>query len=459
MSKKNERPPDPVGPACRCGVLLPALAAERCDDVVHHVGTLPGEATVCLGRGVQVAEVAEGRTLPVAGTLQLEVLDERRRLEREDLANDVCEALIGHTTDVGAEGVHHHAHRFGHADRVRQLHRHTRADAGRNQVLGDVASKVCRGTVHLARVFARERATAVTSVTTVGVHDDLAPGQPGVAVGSTDHEPSGRVDEHLGVSVEEPGRMQRRRDHVGDDRRGDGGVVVEGGQVVDRDDHLGDVRRLAIHVPDRDLRLAVRHRPRERPVAAALRQCDLELLREQVARGHQLRRLVAGVPGHHALVTSALLREQAFAGGDALRDVRRLAAESVAQFHAAPVEAGMRRLVPAPVERVDRSLDEVDVAVAGHLASQEQLCPHDLVDLLALAVDELPDLTDLPDRESCDGRLAGDTRVRILFEAGIQHGVADDVAHLVRVTLGHRFGSHIKVPGHGPSPSLTAKNR
>ena len=38
-----------------------------------------------------------------------------------------------------------------------------------------------------------------------------------------------------------------------------------------------------------------------------------------------------------------------------------------------------------------------------------------------------------------DGRLAGHTGIGVLLKNGVQHGIADLVAHLVRVPLGHRL--------------------
>ena len=75
------------------------------------------------------------------------------------------------------------AHRVGHADRVADLNLQPVGRAGGHQVLGDVAHHVGRGAVHLRRVLAREAAAAVAGDAAVGVHDDLAPGQAGVAQG------------------------------------------------------------------------------------------------------------------------------------------------------------------------------------------------------------------------------------------------------------------------------------
>ena len=89
---------------------------------------------------------------------------------------------------------------------------HALGEAGGDDVLRDVARHVAGRAVDLRRVLARERAAAVAAVAAVGVDDDLAAREAGVALRPADDEAAGRVDEELGVLVE-----QRRRDHRLDD--------------------------------------------------------------------------------------------------------------------------------------------------------------------------------------------------------------------------------------------------
>ncbi|RYE01183.1 MAG: methionine adenosyltransferase, partial [Sphingobacteriales bacterium] len=62
------------------------------------------------------------------------------------------------------------------------------AHAGGYQVFGDVAGGVGGRAVYLARVFARESATAVGTLAAVGIHDDFAAGEARVAVRAADDE-------------------------------------------------------------------------------------------------------------------------------------------------------------------------------------------------------------------------------------------------------------------------------
>jgi len=56
----------------------------------------------------------------------------------------------------------------------------------------------------------------VTRHAAVGVHDDLAAGQPRVALRAPDHEAAGRVDEDIGITDLEPGVGEHRPDHERD---------------------------------------------------------------------------------------------------------------------------------------------------------------------------------------------------------------------------------------------------
>ncbi len=96
--------------------------------------------------------------------------------------------------------IHHHGNRLGHADRVGQLHFAARRQAGRHDVLRNVARHVAGRAVHLRRILARERAAAVPAHAAVGVDDDLAARETGVAVRSADDESAGGIDVILGAA-------------------------------------------------------------------------------------------------------------------------------------------------------------------------------------------------------------------------------------------------------------------
>ena len=114
------------------------------------------------------------------------------------------------------------------------------------------------------------------------------------------------------------------------------------GGVLRGDDDVGDARRLAVHVLDGHLRLRVGPQPLGSFASLAnLGQLAAEPVREHDRRGHQLRRFIAGVAEHDALVASALLGVF-FALGllriDALGDVGRLRGEEVVDENLVGVE-------------------------------------------------------------------------------------------------------------------------
>ena len=140
-----------------------------------------------------------------------------------------------------AEGLDVHRHRVRDADRVGELDQRALGEAGGDDVLGDVARHVGRRAVDLRGVLARERAAAVRGAAAVGVDDDLAARQAGVALRAADDEAAGRVDVELGV-----GRQERRRDHRLDDLLDDRFLerrVLDGLGVLRRDDDGLDAQR------------------------------------------------------------------------------------------------------------------------------------------------------------------------------------------------------------------------
>ena len=101
--------------------------------------------------------------------------------------------LVGNV--VGVEGLNGDGGGFSDADGVGDEHLQAVGETGGDQVLGHVAGRVGAGAVNLGRVLAGESAAAVPGDAAVGVHQDLAAGEAGVALGAADHEPAAGVDE------------------------------------------------------------------------------------------------------------------------------------------------------------------------------------------------------------------------------------------------------------------------
>ena len=140
---------------------------------------------------------------------------------------------------------------MGDADRVGDLDLAALGEAGGDDVLGDVAGRVGGRAVDLGRVLAGEGAAAVAGHAAVGVDDDLAAGEAGVADRAADHELAGRVDEEVARAARPRRRgrglgAEHRQDHVlpevGLDRR----LRVDALGVLGGDQELLDLDRPAV---------------------------------------------------------------------------------------------------------------------------------------------------------------------------------------------------------------------
>jgi hypothetical protein len=166
----------------------------------------------------------------------------------------------------------------------------------------------------------------------VGVHNDLAPGQTGVAHWPADDEAAGGVDIDFHLVIDHV-RRQDGQDHMLDNRLANlflADIWCMLGADQDRMNTLGFAVSCIPPSP-------VICRPGA--ARAVCRSCALptgagELVRQVNGHGHEHSRLGAGIPEHHALVTGADrldLRVGHFAGFgfqrliDAHGDIARLA--------------------------------------------------------------------------------------------------------------------------------------
>src|SRR5207245_2881495 len=126
--------------------------------------------------------------------------------------------------------------------------------------------------------LAAEGAAAVARIAAVGIGDDLAAGEPGVALRAADRERARAVDDVGRAVVDE--RADRRSDHAFDD------VVPQArvrraGVVLRSDDDLVDAGRTATLVLDRHLRLAVGTEVGELPALARRGEGACDAVRER----------------------------------------------------------------------------------------------------------------------------------------------------------------------------------
>ena len=336
---------------------------------------------------------------------------------------------------VGVESLNGDGSGFGHADSIGNQHLQAVGQAGGHQVFGDIAGGVGAGTVNFGRVFAGEGAAAVPGDAAVGVHQNLAPGQAGVALGPAHHEPTAGVDEVLGFVV------QQLRRHDGPDDLlnniladlGAESVAVGGVIVLAADDHGVNPVGFAVAIFHGDLRLAVGAQVRQSAVLADGGQPLHQAVRQVNGDGHQAVGFVAGEAHHHTLVAGAggaagvggagAIGAMLQGGADAGVDVRRLLAGVADDAAGVAVNAVLEVGVADFQQRPAGDGVKVQRRLGGDFAGDhyQVLAGHGF---------------------------AGHAAHGVHGEGGVQHGVGNLVAHLVGVALGDRLGGE-QVPGRG----------
>lgn len=255
----------------------------------------------------------------------------------------------------------------------------------------------------------------------------LRPVRPAVAHRAADLEAAGRVhQEAVALGVQLDAVLDELREHVLDDELADVGceqrVQVDVRGMLRGDDHRVQPDRLVTVVLDGDLGLAVGAQVGDGPVLAHLGQSPGEAVRDVDRERHQLRRLVAGVAEHQALVARALLVELVLValdpllvrGVDALCDVRRLRADRHRDATGSTVEALFGGVVTDLQNLVAHEVGDVGVGLGGDLARDMH-------------------------QTGGDQGLDGDARGGVLAQERVENRVADLVSDLVGVTLGDRF--------------------
>src|SRR5687767_68812 len=195
---------------CPCGVMATMVSGVTL-QVLHAVEELPPESLV-LASEMSIRSGALVDRLP-----QIERLNDGIRPEVEVLPRKLGKARVGHLSRAVA--VDHDRDGLLDSDRVRDLHGAPARQAGSDEILRDVPRGVGAGPVHLGRILAAERASAVPAESAVAVDDDLPAGQPGIRPRAAQDEPARGVDVEDRVAV-----YQRRRQGRPDDLVDDAGA-------------------------------------------------------------------------------------------------------------------------------------------------------------------------------------------------------------------------------------------
>ena len=144
----------------------------------------------------------------------------------------------------------------------------------------------------------------MTSHATVGVNDDLAPGQTRVAHGAANHKSSRWIDVVFGIFVEQVSRDSRLDDVL--ENIAAEFVIGYSFRMLSRNHHRVHAHGFVVFVVfNRNLRLAIRTQVRKLAVLADVGKPHAQLVRQRNRHGHEFRRLPARVAHHHSLVTGA----------------------------------------------------------------------------------------------------------------------------------------------------------
>ena len=362
---------------------------------------------------------------------EVELFDDVGGFEAEDRFDGFFNFFL--VDFVSAEGVDVDADRMRVADGVGELDFATVSKAGGDDIFRDIAAHVGSAAIDFRGIFAGEGPAAVAAHSTVGVDDDFAAGEPGVALRSTNDKAACGVDEELGRGVEEFLRNHFADDIV-DDEAADFFVLHIVG-VLGRDDDIGHADRLVVLIENRDLALRVGAEPFHFPGFADGGEFATEAVGEHDRGGHELGRFVASVAEHEALIAGALLGG-GFAFGFAiihtLRNVRALAGEKIGNENAVRVE---------------------DIVVV-HIADSTDRRADDVADVENGIERRAFDFRDRDFAADNDGvafneGLARDAAGFVDGQAGIEDRIGDGVANLVWMAFANGFGGENKTTGHG----------
>ena len=350
--------------------------------------------------------------VPAGGGEEAEVADDGGGTEVEEFAAEEEVRDAGLIDLAGAVGGDVDAHGAGKADGIGHLDFALVGEAGSDDVAGDVAGIVGRGTVDLGGILAAEGAAAVRADAAIGIDDDFAAGDAGVARGAADDEATGGVDVQGGVLGEEAGVGEDLMDDVTDGLVDGLGFDFFNG-LVGADD-VGDGLGLAAIVKDGDLGLGIGAEPVELATVAERGQALEDAVGTDEGEREALGGLVGGVAEHHALVAGAL-----FLGVfalDALVDVRGLGVEVVDVGEVLPAEAFFGTVVANLLN--DTLGDGLGVERLEAFAG---------------------DFTEVDDQILTTGGFASDVGMGIEREAGIKDGVGNSIGDLVGVPLRDGF--------------------
>ena len=246
----------------------------------------------------------------------------------------------------------------------------------------------------------------MTSHAAVGVDDDLASGESGVAHGPADDEASRGIDVILRIFIEQV-RGNDRLDDVLQNARAQF-VIRDRFRMLRRDDNSVHAKNFALRIIfNCDLRFSIRTKEGKSSILANLREPHGQLVRERDGSRHQLLILIDSIPKHHSLVAGA-------AGVYAHGDVAGLLVDAGDHGAGVGVEAVEGVVVSDGGDGAADDGLEIDVGLGGDFSGD--------------------------DDEAGGGEgLAGDAAGGVFGEAGVEDSVGNLVGDLIGMAFGHGF--------------------
>ncbi|QTK79822.1 hypothetical protein AT6N2_C2179 [Agrobacterium tumefaciens] len=280
--------------------------------------------------------MAVGRRLGVDWLVEIEMAANARRRKVHNLADrslDLIFADLARSVQIDID-----RQRLGDADGVRNLDRAAISKAGSNDVLCEVARRIGCGTVDLGRILAGECTATMGGRTTICVDDDLAAGQAGVTVRTTNNELARRVDIPLAIVGDL--QVAESLTDIGLDNGTNLLRIPVGIQMLRGENDGHRFGRLAVDVAHGYLALGIGAELCCLTFAALTR--GSEQLQDAVGiidrRRHQIRCFLAGVAEHDALVARTLVTLLIGSVVHALCDIGRLRMQENVDLGGLPVE-------------------------------------------------------------------------------------------------------------------------
>ena len=253
-------------------------------------------------------------------------------------------------------------------------------------------------------------------ISAIGINDDLPSRQSCIPGRSADHKPSGGVDIILCFFSQQlcgNDRLNHMLQHcfpdftLGDFRR-----------VLCGDHDRIHCHRAVVVIHHGHLGFAIRPQPGQRSVLSDLGQPPGQPVAQCDCHGHPLRRFVAGISEHHALIAGTGLSGFFFPAFqrliNTLCNIRALGMDRCHDRAGIPIEILFAAVITDIQDHLPGNIVEIRPPLGGDLTHQGH------------------------NARRCKG-FACHPGLGVLCQQGIQHRVADLVAHLVGMSFGHGF--------------------